>query len=171
MSEQPRPSQEESAVPAWSDQRIDQVIGNLLRIGVIASAVVVLVGGVLFIAREGRQPSPKLDTFRAEPEELRRPGAILRETPTLNSRALIMLGLLLLIATPVARVIFSIFAFTLQRDYLYVLFTVIVLAVLLYSLFSGYLSDSGALGFLDERPGTMIVSASGDCLDPASRLK
>ncbi len=145
MSEQPHPNLAENRLPGWSDYRIDQVIGNLLRIGVIASAVVVLAGGVLFLLREGRQPSPDLRTFREEPEELRRPGAILQETATLNSRALIMLGLLLLIATPVARVIFSIFAFALQRDYLYVLFTVLVLAVLLYSLFSGYLSDSGAL--------------------------
>ncbi len=51
-----------------------------------------------------------------------------------------MLGLLLLIATPVARVLFSIFAFGLQRDFLYVLFTVVVLLVLLYSLFGGYFS-------------------------------
>ncbi|HWG47865.1 MAG TPA: DUF1634 domain-containing protein [Gemmataceae bacterium] len=135
----------EDRPPNWNDERIDRVIGNLLRIGVIASAVVVFTGGVLFLAREGRQSNPDFHTFRAESEALRSPGAILRETGAWNSRALIMLGLLLLIATPVARVMFSIFAFALQRDYLYVLFTVIVLAVLLYSLFSGYLSDNGML--------------------------
>jgi uncharacterized membrane protein len=58
----------------------------------------------------------------------------------LNSRGLIMLGLLLLIATPVARVIFSAFAFARERDFTYVCITLIVLGVLLYSLFSGYLS-------------------------------
>jgi uncharacterized membrane protein len=78
---------------------------------------------------------------RAEPEELRNPGGILQECTALNGRGLIMLGLLILLATPVARVIFSTAAFALQRDYLYIAFTLIVLAVLMYSLFSGYLSE------------------------------
>jgi uncharacterized membrane protein len=123
-----------------SDERVEQVVGNLLRIGVLASAVVVIFGGLLFLAREGRSPAVDHHDFRAEPAQLRSPVGIFREAGRLNSPGLIMLGLLLLIATPVARVIFSVVAFALQRDYLYVFFTVLVLAVLLYSLFSGYLS-------------------------------
>jgi uncharacterized membrane protein len=49
------------------------------------------------------------------------------------------LGLLLLIATPIVRVIFSVFAFAIEGDRMYVLFTLIVLAVLLYSLFGSFL--------------------------------
>ena len=47
-----------------------------------------------------------------------------------RGRALIQLGLLLLIATPVARVAFSVFAFERQRDWTYVGITLFVLAVL-----------------------------------------
>ncbi len=136
MSEQHRQS-------GPSDERVEAVIGNLLRIGVIASALVVLLGGVLYLMRDGRQPHPRLDRF--EPEELRSPVHILREAASLRSLGLIMLGLLLLIATPVTRVIFSVAAFALQRDYMYVLFTLLVLSVLLYSLFSGYLTGTGPL--------------------------
>jgi uncharacterized membrane protein len=136
MAEQPS----EKSRHGPSDERVEQVVGNLLRIGVLASAIVVFAGGLLFLAREGRSPAPDLHDFRAEPAELRSPVGILHETARLHSPGLIMLGLLLLIATPVARVVFSIAAFALQRDYLYVLFTVIVLAILLYSLFSGYLT-------------------------------
>ena len=57
----------------------------------------------------------------------------------LSGRAIIQFGLLLLIATPVARVIFSAVAFAWERDYLYVAFTLAVLAVLTYSLFGGAL--------------------------------
>jgi uncharacterized membrane protein len=63
---------------------------------------------------------------------------IVQQASDLRGRGLIQLGLLLLIATPVARVIFSVFAFARQRDATYVLITLIVLAVLVYSLFSGY---------------------------------
>ena len=49
------------------------------------------------------------------------------------------LGLLLLIATPVARVIFSAIVFAVENDRMYLLFTLLVLAVLLYSLFGSFL--------------------------------
>ncbi|HTU88549.1 MAG TPA: DUF1634 domain-containing protein [Gemmataceae bacterium] len=138
MSEQPRHS-------GPSDERVEGVIGNLLRIGVIASALVVLSGGILYLIHDGGQPEPDLHNFHEQPEQLRNPVHIVREAATLHPLGLIMLGLLLLIATPVARVIFSVASFVLQRDYLYVLFTLLVLSVLLYSLFSGYLTGQGAL--------------------------
>ncbi len=47
---------------------------------------------------------------------------------------MIQLGLLLLIATPIARVAFSVVGFAIERDRMYVVFTLIVLAILLYSL-------------------------------------
>ncbi len=139
MAETPRRDPPDGPAPDWSDEGIDQVIGNLLRIGVIVSALVVAVGGMLFLAENGRNAAPNLEKF--EPEELRGPGGILHECAAGNSRGLILLGLLLLIATPVARVIFSVAAFAVQRDLLYVLFTLVVLAVLLYSLFNGYFSE------------------------------
>lgn len=126
-----------------TDERVEQVLGNLLRIGVIVSALVVAWGGLLFLIDDGRQPTPRFQEFQPQPEVLRNPLAISRKAMALDPRGLIMLGLLLLIATPVARVLFSVVAFALQRDHLYVLFTLLVLAVLLYSLFSGYLSGSG----------------------------
>ena len=56
---------------------------------------------------------------------------------TTRGRGLIQLGVLLLIATPVARVVFSAWAFARQRDWTYVLVTLFVLAVLLFGLFYG----------------------------------
>jgi uncharacterized membrane protein len=126
-----------------TDERVEQIIGNLLRIGVVASALVVAFGGLLYLIQDGRQPEPRLQEFHPQPEKLRNLHDIFRQATTLDPLGLIMFGLLLLIATPVARVIFSVVAFALQRDHLYVVFTIIVLSVLLYSLFSGYLSGSG----------------------------
>src|SRR5262245_28664970 len=94
-----------------SDERMDQIIGNLLRRGVIVSALVVLAGGIVYLVRHGGEQGA-LESLRkwdkqAEPEELRSPGGILRKCVELRGRGLIMLGLLILIATPVARVLFS----------------------------------------------------------------
>jgi uncharacterized membrane protein len=72
--------------------------------------------------------------FRGEPADLRDVRGIIGDTVALHGRGIIQLGLLLLIATPVARVAFSIFGFAQERDRMYVVFTVIVFAILLWSL-------------------------------------
>jgi uncharacterized membrane protein len=125
--------------PGWTDERVEQVIGNLLRAGVIAAALVVFGGGVRFLMHEGTAPVPDRSTFREGPDYLRKPLEIIRHAWHGDDRAIIQLGLLLLIATPVARVLFSVFAFALEQDRTYVLVTLVVLAILLYSLFSGHL--------------------------------
>ena len=117
----------------WTDQKIEQIVGNLLRAGVILSAVVVLCGGILYLMKYGRAPAD-YRIFRGEPTDLKSLSDIVRDAFALHSRAIIQLGLLLLIATPVARVAFSIFGFAEERDRMYVAFTVIVLLILLYSL-------------------------------------
>jgi uncharacterized membrane protein len=127
----------------WSNERIEQIVGNLLRVGVITAGLVVLLGGLLFLVQEGRTPTTdgaKHDYrhFSKEvPKELSSLSEIVQGALAGDGEDVIQFGLLLLIATPVARVVFTVFAFLLQRDYLYVGITLIVLAVLLYSLFWG----------------------------------
>jgi len=122
--------------PDESDYQVEQTIGNLLRWGVITAAVVVFLGAVLYLARNGLK-DPEYKVFHGEPGDFDSPVKIVRHALSLDGQGLIQLGLLLLIATPVARVIFSVYAFARQRDNLYVILTLIVLAVLLYSLFAG----------------------------------
>lgn len=119
---------------SWSDQKIEDIVGNLLRVGVLTSAVVVFFGAVIFLARHGRSLAD-YHTFRGEPAELRSLGGIIHNALALRGRGIIQFGLVLLIFTPVARVAFSIWGFAAERDRMYVLFTSIVLLILLYSLF------------------------------------
>jgi uncharacterized membrane protein len=118
-----------------TDQQMDQIIGNLLRVGVLAAAVLTGAGGIVYLARHGGETADHR-LFQGEPADLRSPVGVIREALAVRGRGLIQLGLLVLVATPVARVIFSVFAFLRQRDWTYAVVTLIVLAVLLYSLFS-----------------------------------
>ena len=102
----------------------------------MAAAIVVLAGAIIYLIRYGAN-MPDYSIFRGEPAEFRSVGGIVKAAFSLRSRGLIQLGLLLLIATPVARVAFSIFAFALQRDRIYIVVTLIVLGVLIYSLAGG----------------------------------
>jgi uncharacterized membrane protein len=115
------------------DKRIDEIIGALLRTGVILAASVVFIGAIFYLARYGASPT-HYAVFQGEPSELRGISAIFHDALALRARGIIQLGLLLLIATPVARVIFTVFAFAYERDCTYVVVTLIVLTLLLYSL-------------------------------------
>ncbi len=127
-----------SARSRWTDERVETIIGNLLRAGVILSALIVVAGGIVFLLRHGGEPAGH-KTFAGEPERLRSLGGIVRDALAGHGRGIIELGLLVLIATPVARVAFAVVAFALQRDRLYVAITLVVLSVLVYSLAAGRL--------------------------------
>jgi uncharacterized membrane protein len=122
----------------WTDQQVEQIVGNLLRTGVAAAAAVVLAGGIFYLIRLGGT-LPDYAVFRGEPADLRSVSGIVKDALSLHTRGVIQFGLLLLIATPVARVVFSVLAFALQRDRTYVMVTLIVFAVLMYSLIGGAL--------------------------------
>jgi uncharacterized membrane protein len=94
---------------------------------------VVLTGGAVFLVHHGFEPA-NYRVFAGEPSDLRNWKGILHAALALRGRGIIQLGLLMLIATPVARVAFSVFAFVLERDRLYVGVATLVLIVLFYSL-------------------------------------
>jgi len=117
----------------WTDRRIELTVGNLLRAGVILSAIVVFTGACIYLVRHGFSPAG-YQVFRGEPADLRTLPGILRSALHFSGRGIIQLGLVLLILTPVARVAFSILGFAEEHDRLYVIFTTVVLLILLYSL-------------------------------------
>jgi uncharacterized membrane protein len=121
------------AAPAWNDRKIENGVGNLLRAGVFLSALVVICGAVVFLVRHGHSSANYRD-FHGEPTNLRNVSGIIHGALDLHGSGIIQLGLLLLIATPVARVAFAIFGFAAERDWLYVGFTGVVLAILIFSL-------------------------------------
>jgi len=119
--------------PPVDDERIELMLANLLRFGVMLSASVVLIGAVVYLLRYGHEAA-NFSVFRGEAAALRSLPAVAAGAIRLHGKSIIQLGLLLLIATPVARVVSSAIGFAMERDYLYVALTLIVLAVLLYSL-------------------------------------
>lgn len=132
--EEPRTdSSTNSSADNWTDKKIEAVVGNLLRAGVSLSALVVIAGAVIYLVRHGLSPAD-YRIFHGEPTDLRSIRGIVDGATRLRGRSIIQLGLLFLIATPVARVTFSIFGFAAERDRAYVLFTAIVLAILTFSL-------------------------------------
>jgi uncharacterized membrane protein len=125
-----------SATPARlrQDQKVERIIGVLLQTGVFLSILVALIGMTLYLGRAGRQVAD-FQVFRGEPLDLRGAPAIVAAALAGRREAIIQLGVVILIATPIARVLLSLVAFALQRDRTYVVVTLIVLVVLLAGLF------------------------------------
>ena len=115
------------------DVRVQRAVGTLLRVGVLLAALVVLAGAVLYLMRHGGDV-PDYRVFRGEPLDLRGYGAIVRDAFSGSGRGIVQLGILILVATPVARVAFTAVAFAVERDRTYVLIALLVLALLLKSL-------------------------------------
>jgi uncharacterized membrane protein len=118
---------------SWTDEKTENVIGNLLRAGVLIATFVVLSGGILYLAHYGAIPADH-HVFRGEPQYLRTVDGVVGSALQLDSRGIMQLGLLLLVLTPIARVVFAAISFALEKDFVYVVVSLIVLAVLMYGL-------------------------------------
>jgi uncharacterized membrane protein len=118
------------------DRKAEAVVGIVLRGGVALAASIVFAGAVLYLFKHGLE-KVRYGTFTGEAADLRLPAGIFRRALGGGPRGIIQAGLLILIATPIARVAASAYLFARRRDRLYVAFTLAVLSVLIYSLASG----------------------------------
>jgi uncharacterized membrane protein len=117
-----------------TDTAMERNMGRLLQWGVFVSALVMLTGAALYLKRHGFEV-PHYRLFRGVPPNFKSPVAIWRGTLNLRARDIIQLGVLLMIATPVLRVVFAVVAFLLERDWLYAVISAVVLTLLSYALF------------------------------------
>ena len=120
----------------FDDARMEQMMGLLLRFGVVLASTVVLAGGAFYLQDHARERAD-YGKFVAHPLSLRHPGGLLHGMAKGDAAAIIEVGILLLIATPIARVVFAAVAFAIERDRLYVGISLVVLAVLLYGMLRG----------------------------------
>jgi uncharacterized membrane protein len=116
-----------------SDQRLENIIGQLLRAGVLFSAAIVAVGGMLYLVLS-HAVRVSYRSFTPGGPELRTVPGIAHAAAHLNSEGLIQAGLVLLILTPVARVALAVVGFALERDRLYAVVSLMVLLILVLSL-------------------------------------
>ena len=112
------------------------VIGNVLRVGVILSASIVMLGVIGLAISQGASVTSSLlqypDSIHANvPTSL---AAFFNGLVALSPISWIELGVIVLMATPVSRVLISVLLFGSEKDRLYVLLTSVVLALLLFSM-------------------------------------
>jgi len=114
------------------------IIGWILRGGVAVSMAIVVIGGIFFIYRHGHSVTD-FRTFKGTPDFISSPEKVFESALQLKGQAIIQLGIALLIATPVLRVVFAAIGFILEKDYLYTLISIIVLLIIIISMVTGHI--------------------------------
>ena len=117
-----------------ADLKMEIAISRMLRAGVSVAAVVVLVGWTFYLW-QAHGVEPDYRHFHGVPSPADRLTPVFEGIRHLDSRSIIRLGILLLIATPIMRVAYCVYSFLTQKDKVYVLISTVVLTVLLYSFF------------------------------------
>lgn len=116
------------------DKDIQLLLGTLLRVGVLISSAVILLGGIVFLTTHTNDVV-SFSEFKPEQTKFTSIGSVFEGLKAFDGIAIIQFGVLLLIFTPIARIVFSIFSFMIEKDYMYVLIGIIVLCVIITSLY------------------------------------
>ena len=132
----PNRREEKARQSFLTDERMELLMGHLLQTGVLAAATVVALGGVLYVLHHGGEPV-SYRTFQPKPLNLRHPLELLAALRRSGAVGVVGAGILILVATPICRVIFALVSFALERDRLYALVSAVVLAALLFGLLQG----------------------------------
>ena len=119
-----------------TDMQMDAAIANVLRFGISLAATLMVLGGWFYLKHPTMQPSDYAH-FHGSSVDLHNLGKVLTGSRLADSTSVLELGIVLLIATPIARVVLCVVDFARQRDKLYVAVSLGVLLVLCYSLFRG----------------------------------
>lgn len=120
----------------WVERDVEIIIGQLLRYGVILSSSIVIIGGLIYLYRHGHEIE-NYSQFDGEPLWFTSISGVIDGVLLGKGRAIIQLGVVVLIATPILRVAFSVLAFLMERDYLYVFISLLVLSIIIFSMTGG----------------------------------
>lgn len=110
---------------------IEKKLGALLLFGTLLAALIVLIGGILYLLHTGTQPM-QFDLLQNAPKAT---GTIWRNAFSFTPLGIVQLGLLVLVATQLFRVASLFVYYSIIRDYWFMLFCGLVLLALIYSLF------------------------------------
>ncbi|WP_246522252.1 DUF1634 domain-containing protein [Flavobacterium branchiicola] len=122
----------------FGEKDFQTIVGNLLRYGVWISLSVAFIGGIVYLMHHGNDIED-YSVFKENDRNIFEViGDIYKGVIRGNGEFLIFFGIILLFLTPVFRVILSLFSFILEKDYLYVVITLIVILIIITSISFGF---------------------------------
>ncbi|WP_295667428.1 DUF1634 domain-containing protein [uncultured Mucilaginibacter sp.] len=120
----------------FKDKDMQLLLAQVLRAGTIISISIVFIGGIFYLVRHGHSIA-NYKVFNGIPDFVQHPSGIIYGILNIKGQAIIQLGIVLLIATPIMRVVFSTIGFVLEKDYMYVAISLVVLSIIFFSMMTG----------------------------------
>ena len=122
----------------FGEKDFQTIIGNLLRYGVWISLSVAFIGGIVYLMHHG-SGIEDYSVFKENDQNIFEVIAnVYRGVISGSGESIIFFGVILLFLTPVFRVLLSLFSFLLEKDYLYVGITAIVIGIIILSISFGF---------------------------------
>lgn len=116
---------------------MQQLIGNALRIGVTTACLIALISGIYYLIAHGMDPVPNYHVFTREPQTYTTLSGIIAGVLHFEAKNWIQLGVIILMLTPIVRILLSLIDFARERDWLYVTITGIVFLVIVANSIGG----------------------------------
>lgn len=123
---------------AYNDKDFQVVVGNLLRYGVWISLSIAFIGGIIYLINHGNETVDYSVFIENDKNILQVVSSVLSSVTSLNGKAVILLGVIILFLTPALRVVLSLFSFLIEKDYLYTVITIIVMVIIGISISFGF---------------------------------
>ena len=122
----------------FGEKDFQTIIGNLLRYGVWISLSVAFIGGIVYLLHHGSDIED-YSVFKENDRNIFEVFAnVYNGVIHASGESIIFFGVILLFLTPVFRVLLSLFSFLLEKDYLYVTITAIVIGIIILSISFGF---------------------------------
>ncbi|WP_073414919.1 DUF1634 domain-containing protein [Flavobacterium defluvii] len=122
----------------FGEKDFQTIIGNLLRYGVWISLSVAFIGGIIYLMHHGNDIED-YSVFKENDRNIFEViGTVINGVISGSGEYLIFFGIILLFLTPVFRVLLSLFSFMIEKDYLYVIITLIVIGIIITSISFGF---------------------------------
>ena len=122
----------------FGEKDFQKIVGNLLRYGVWISLSVAFIGGIMYLLHHGSEIE-NYSVFKENDQNIFEViAAVYNGVVQGRGESIIFFGIVLLFLTPVFRVLLSLFSFLLEKDYLYVVITTIVIGIIIMSISFGF---------------------------------
>lgn len=122
----------------FSDTDLQSIIGNVLRYGVWTALSVAGIGGIILFFNKGNETVNFTNFVEKDDNIITVVQNILAGVGQGNGESIIFLGILLLFLTPILRIFLSLLSFFLEKDWLYVFITLIVIGIIVFSVSFGF---------------------------------
>lgn len=122
----------------FGDKDLQLITGNILRYGVWSALSTAAIGGIIYLSRHAHE-TIHYESFEEKGLNIFEIfSGIYQGVLAGKGQSIIYLGIVMLFLTPVMRIVFSLISFMIEKDYIYIGITLLVMVIIFMSVYLGF---------------------------------